>query len=224
VPVDVATWTQAGGLGSRQVAIAPSKEAIDLTRDFMVDTRTLGEYDASVNNKTKGNNYGVPRDGHVEGAVSFPFADYFDSSTSCLKPCADFKSALTSRGWCEGKSIVAYCTGGIRSGFFFSVAAHCGVDAANYGGSMWDWAAGSSDKFKMTITPTVVQPANCAAASSSTSTGGAASGGATSGNSSSNATTTQAAGTASTGETTTSGASSALNGAMVMLALLSSEF
>ena len=41
--------------------------------------------------------------------------------------------------------VVAYCTGGIRSGFMYMVLRWCGYERAqNYDGSWWEWASDSS--------------------------------------------------------------------------------
>jgi thiosulfate/3-mercaptopyruvate sulfurtransferase len=119
--------------------IVETKASIQST-DLLIDTRTNDEYTGAVSGS---DNYNVLRDGHATGAVLFSFTDFFDGT--CLKTCTAFEADLTSRGWTTGRALVAYCTAGIRSAFFWSVATHCGVPlVSNYGGSMWDYAADSS--------------------------------------------------------------------------------
>ena len=38
--------------------------------------------------------------------------------------------------------VVAYCTGGVRSGWVTAVLNDLGIPARIYAGSMWEWAAG----------------------------------------------------------------------------------
>merc|ERR1719253_516233 len=127
-------------------SIVKTKEGIAST-DLLVDTRTEAEYTGELGGS---DNYGVARDGHAKGAVRFTFGDFF--SGTCLKTCDAFKADLTSRGWTKDKKLVAYCTAGIRSAFFWSLAAHCVIDhVSNYGGSMWEWAADNSKEMATTF-------------------------------------------------------------------------
>lgn len=126
--------------------IVKTKAAIAST-DMLIDTRTADEYSGA---KSGSANYNVLRDGHATGAVLYAFSDFFEGA--CLKTCTAFKADLTSRGWTSGKKLVAYCTGGIRSAFFWSVATHCDIPGvSNYGGSMWEWASDSAKG--MTVSP-----------------------------------------------------------------------
>lgn len=107
---------------------------------FLIDVREQGEYDGSSEQL-----YGVSRRGHVRTAVSFPFQELF--SGKCLLDCPAFENKLSALGWIQGMEVAAYCTGGIRSGFFWSVLQSCGFSsskAANYDGSMWEWASNAS--------------------------------------------------------------------------------
>jgi len=136
--VQVSVWSSDLNAAGFQ-DIIELKDNID-SDDLIIDTRTEPEYNGSVSGPQ---NYNVKRDGHLTGAVLFTFGDFF--SGSCLKSCATLKAALDSRGWKEGMDIVAYCTAGIRSAFFWAYATHCGISGvANYGGSMWEYAADSS--------------------------------------------------------------------------------
>jgi len=120
--------------------IRATKTGIQSDAPFLVDVRKKEEYDGSLDKP-----HGVSRSGHAAGAVSFPFGELFGST--CLKSCSSITTRLKSLGWTEGSKIAAYCTGGIRSGFFWAVLTHCGMqgqEISNYDGSMWEWAADSS--------------------------------------------------------------------------------
>lgn len=159
IAVDISLWSSGLDVTGYE-NIAETKSSITQT-DLLVDTRTEGEYDGT---KTGAANYNVLRDGHAEGAVSFPFSTFFDGQ--CLKTCSIFKSDLEAKGWKSGRALVSYCTGGIRSAFFFAIARHCGIqEVSNYGGSMWEWAADNTEP--MSTNATAVAAAAADAASSS---------------------------------------------------------
>jgi len=151
--------------------IVETKASIKAT-DMLIDTRTEAEYTGEKSGK---DNYNVLRDGHAEGAVRFTFGDFFDGT--CAKTCTAFKSDLESRGWTKDKALVAYCTAGIRSAFFWSLASHCGIDhVSNYGGSMWEWAADNSKAMTKTFSAgstTTVATGTTAAATGADTTSGA---------------------------------------------------
>lgn len=115
-----------------------------LSDAFLIDVRTPGEHDGTKLGNDGQPVYNVARPGHAKGSVSFPFIDLF-TETGCLLSCVEFKSKLSGLGWTEGTKLVSYCTGGIRSAFFWSLTSHCELNAAaNYAGSMWEYAADSS--------------------------------------------------------------------------------
>jgi len=140
-----------------QTGLAPASNILAMKADIaagnvlVIDTRTLEEYDGTLLNPTgTGAAYGVQRLGHAAGAVSFPYPKFF-SSDGCLLSCTDFKAKLAALGWTQGKKLVSYCTAGIRSAFFWSVVQNCGLGAAaNYAGSMLEYAADSSLPMEIT--------------------------------------------------------------------------
>ncbi len=103
--------------------------------DFVsVDTRTDEEYIGWAL-------YGEARGGHIPNAVQLPYEWYYNADKSILS-YTDLKELLESRGITTDKEVVAYCTAGIRSGFFYFLGRLMGyTQVANYDGSMWDWAA-----------------------------------------------------------------------------------
>lgn len=111
--------------------------------DFvLVDTRTDAEYNGWTL-------YQEARGGHIPGAVQLPYETYYNSDKSVLS-YADLKTLLESRGITADKEVVAYCTAGIRSGFFYFLGRLMGYSKmANYDGSMWDWAAAEPATYPM---------------------------------------------------------------------------
>ncbi len=92
--------------------------------------------------------YGESRGGHIPGAVHLWIGDLTDSQ-GMLLPAERLRSLLTTAGLPApaevDKEIVAYCTGGVRSGFAAAVLRELGYDnVANYDGSMWEWSADRS--------------------------------------------------------------------------------
>eukprot|EP00746_Dinoflagellata_sp_MGD_P002467 gnl/MRDRNA2_/MRDRNA2_104802_c0_seq1.p1 gnl/MRDRNA2_/MRDRNA2_104802_c0~~gnl/MRDRNA2_/MRDRNA2_104802_c0_seq1.p1 ORF type:complete len:355 (-),score=67.84 gnl/MRDRNA2_/MRDRNA2_104802_c0_seq1:32-1096(-) len=137
--VDISEWES-----GYEPMMEAAAEKEDLSGALLIDVRTQGEYDGTKVDHDGKPMYGVARLGHAEGAVSFPFSELF-TTAGCLIPCSDFESKLSALGWNRNMKLVSYCTGGIRSAFFWSTASHCGLYAiANYAGSMWEYAADES--------------------------------------------------------------------------------
>ena len=111
--------------------------------DFVVvDTRTDEEYNGWIL-------YDETRGGHIPGAVQLPYASYYNEDNSILGYDA-LRTILESRGVTLDKEVVAYCTAGIRSGFFYFLTRLMGYpQTANYDGSMWDWAAADAGTYPM---------------------------------------------------------------------------
>lgn len=87
--------------------------------------------------------YGETRGGHIPGANHLYFKDLFDSQGK-LKSKEQVRSLLFKKNISEKDTIVAYCTGGVRSAFVVGVLRSYGFDAKNYPGSMWEWSADSN--------------------------------------------------------------------------------
>ena len=100
----------------------------------LLDTRSPAEFGGQVL-------YGELRGGHVPGAASLWWETLFDAEgLRAPDEMARVLGALGAGGDANHRAI-AYCTGGIRSGFVVLVGAALGVPMANYDGSMWEWAA-----------------------------------------------------------------------------------
>jgi thiosulfate/3-mercaptopyruvate sulfurtransferase len=113
------------------------------SKDYvLVDTREPREY----RGKTP---YGESRGGHVPGAKHLYYTDLMDSKGRIL-PKAKIQKKLKALGVTPDKTIVAYCTGGVRSAWLVAVLADLGYpNAVNYAGSMWEWSAGDEKTYPL---------------------------------------------------------------------------
>lgn len=103
-------------------------------KDFaLLDVREPREYEG----KTP---YGESRGGHVPGAQGLWYKDLIGKDGKLL-PRADIEKVLAAKGVTKDKEVVAYCTGGIRSGWTTLLLNDLGYKARNYAGSMWEWSA-----------------------------------------------------------------------------------
>jgi thiosulfate/3-mercaptopyruvate sulfurtransferase len=98
----------------------------------LLDVREPREYEG----KTP---YGEARGGHIPGAKGLWYKDLLGKDGKLL-PRAEIEKALAARGITRDSNVVAYCTGGIRSGWFTTVLNDLGYKARNYPGSGWEWA------------------------------------------------------------------------------------
>ena len=127
-----------------QVAIAePASGSIPThsTNLALIDTREPREFAGATP-------YGESRGGHLPGAVNLHFAQLLDEQ-GYLLPKTEIRDRLTALGITPDQSIVAYCTGGIRSGWLTAVLFELGYDVKNYAGSMWEWSAGNAEEFPL---------------------------------------------------------------------------
>lgn len=99
----------------------------------IIDTREQREYAGATP-------YGESRGGHVPGAKHVYFMDLVGADGRILKG-ATLQARLADLGITDKTQVVSYCTAGIRSGFVTAVLKTAGVNARNYAGSMWEWAA-----------------------------------------------------------------------------------
>ena len=84
--------------------------------------------------------YREQRGGHIPGARHLWFRDLM-TDAGRLKNRGELRALLQARGIPLDAEIIAYCTGGVRSGFAYAVLKELGSQqAANYDGSMWEWS------------------------------------------------------------------------------------
>ena len=147
-------WKAAGGdieRGSGGKAAASRLSAQDIVLDDSVLARQdwirdrLAHADLKIiDNRTreefKGETpYGSPRGGHIPGALSIPWQEFF-TEEGRLKPPETLALLLKNQGIQPGQEIVVYCTGGVRSAMAFFVFRYLGYSVRNYDGSWWDWS------------------------------------------------------------------------------------
>ena len=109
----------------------------------IIDTREAREFTGQTP-------YGESRGGHVPGAVHIHFSEFIGADGKLL-PEEKMRAKLAELG-VEDKStrIVAYCTGGVRSGWFVAVLQDLGYKRSkNYAGSMWEWSAASAEEYPL---------------------------------------------------------------------------
>ncbi len=109
------------------------RQAMTSDKARLLDTREAREYEG----KTP---YGEQRGGHVPGAKHLHFKTLMGKDGELL-PAPALRARLKQAGVEPGGRVIAYCTGGIRSGWVVVVLRSLGYDAANYAGSMWQWSA-----------------------------------------------------------------------------------
>lgn len=107
----------------------------------IIDTREPREFAGATP-------YGESRGGHLPGAVNLHFSQLLDDQ-GYLLPEEEIRDRLIDLGITPEQTIIAYCTGGIRSGWLAVVLTDLGYDAKNYAGSMWEWSAGNAAKYPM---------------------------------------------------------------------------
>lgn len=92
--------------------------------------------------------YGESRGGHVPGAQGLWYKDLIGKNGKLL-PRAEIERVLASKGVTRDREVVAYCTGGIRSGWFTVLLNDLGYKTRNYAGSMWEWSAQSPAEYPL---------------------------------------------------------------------------
>lgn len=108
----------------------------------LIDSRELREYAG----KTP---YGERRGGHLPRAIHLYFKDLLNLEGKLL-PKETLRSRLATAGITPEMPVVAYCTGGIRSGFMVAVLVELGfTNAKNYPGSTWEWSAASPQDYPL---------------------------------------------------------------------------
>ena len=119
------------------------KAGLGKPNQVIIDTRTPQEYAGATP-------YGEQRRGHIPGAINLHFRSLL-TPQGILLPRAQILAKLQTLGITPDTEIVAYCTGGIRSGWLTVVLADLGFQVKNYAGSMWEWSAESAQEYPLTV-------------------------------------------------------------------------
>lgn len=88
----------------------------------------------------EGNGGGMPRAGHIPGAVNIPFTSVADS-LNLLLPRETLKEMFLKAGVKPGNKVVTYCHVGQQASLLYFVARYLGYDARLYDGSFEDWSS-----------------------------------------------------------------------------------
>ena len=146
----IPAWKAAGGeVTSEPTEITPTAEpklnknddffasteyvASHLESDNILDVRDDQEFSALTNSGEKTN-------GRVPGSLHVWYKDFYHDDGTLLTP-AEIRARVEPLGYETDEPIVAYCTGGIRSGFSTIVLRIAGYDSArNYDASFSGWA------------------------------------------------------------------------------------
>jgi len=99
----------------------------------IADARSLEEYAGKELS-------GIPRAGHIPGAVSVPWNAFLNPDAT-VKDLDKIQSGLDDKGLQPGHEVVCYCTGGVRSAWLYVVLKLVGYQKVrNYPGSWWEWS------------------------------------------------------------------------------------
>lgn len=102
---------------------------------LIVDARPREEYDGKASE-------GVPRAGHIPGAVSLFWRDTLESSDKPeILPAPDLRKKWMEAGAAPGKKIVIYCKSGVQATHDYFTAKYLGFDPVMYDGSFMEWSA-----------------------------------------------------------------------------------
>lgn len=111
-------------------------------RLVVIDTRERREYLGATP-------YGEKRGGHIPGAKHIHYKALM-TPQGTLRSARSIRRLLRKQGITPKHTIVAYCTGGIRSAWFVAVLHHVGFRRVkNYAGSMWEWSAGPPTRYPL---------------------------------------------------------------------------
>ena len=117
------------------------RQAFDDPTVALVDTRTPEEFAGAIL-------FNEARGGHLPGAILLERQELMNDE-GLLLPRDEILAVLQEKGISPDQEIVAYCTGGIRSAWLIAVLSDLGLNAKNYPGSMWDWAAAPAIEYPL---------------------------------------------------------------------------
>ena len=99
----------------------------------IADARSLEEYAGKEIS-------GIPRPGHIPGAVSVPWNAFLNPDAT-VKDLNRVRAELDDKGLHPSHEVVCYCTGGVRSAWLYVVLKLAGYEKVrNYPGSWWEWS------------------------------------------------------------------------------------
>ena len=96
--------------------------------------------DARAPRYYEGNGGGMPRPGHIPGAVNIPYSSVVDSSNLLLSR-ETLKELFEKAGVKPGSKVVTYCHVGQQASLLYFVARYLGYNACVYDGSFQEWSS-----------------------------------------------------------------------------------
>ena len=118
-------------------------ENLDARNVVVVDARPEGQYSG------EDEDHNSPRQGHIQGAVNFPFYNIMnDESPALVKRKNNLAELFKEIYITEDKSIVVYCGSGIWAAPVYFAAKYLGYDVLFYDGSYQEW--GNDDSLPIT--------------------------------------------------------------------------
>lgn len=115
------------------VAAVKAQRVGDAKAPQILDVRTREEFAGATP-------YFEARGGHIQGAKHLHYQALLDDRGRLL-PRDQLRAKLKRAGLDLDRPVIAYCTGGVRSAWAALALRSADVEAANYDGSMWEWAA-----------------------------------------------------------------------------------
>lgn len=99
----------------------------------IADARSLEEYAGKEMS-------GIPRAGHIPGAVSVPWNAFLNPDATVKDP-NKILAGLDDKGLHPSHEVICYCTGGVRSAWLYVILKLVGYQKVrNYPGSWWEWS------------------------------------------------------------------------------------
>ena len=99
----------------------------------IADARSLEEYAGKEVS-------GIPRPGHIPSAINVPW-NMFLNPDATVKDADTIRANLQEHGLDGEKTVICYCTGGVRSAWLYVVLKLAGYKTVrNYPGSWWEWS------------------------------------------------------------------------------------
>ena len=105
-----------------------------------LNDRSVAIVDARGSQFYQGHGGGMPRAGHIPGAVNIQFNSLVDS-TNRLKDKRELEKIFEGAGVKPGDTVVSYCHIGQQASLVYFVARYLGYEARLYDGSFEDWSS-----------------------------------------------------------------------------------
>jgi thiosulfate/3-mercaptopyruvate sulfurtransferase len=99
----------------------------------IVDARSLEEYLGKEIS-------GIPRPGHIPSSIHMAWNGFLNKDGT-VKDLAVIREMLEAKGIRNDQEVICYCTGGVRSAWFYVILKLAGYRRIrNYPGSWWEWS------------------------------------------------------------------------------------